>query len=125
MRPGTRLWTPHVLITAGRIRVVRNLATAPWPAGSTGNAPMQMPMGAWGWLCERWDTFVHVNESGFIEMTDIRIWKPAVASAIPLVFAWWPDLRRFRRRHLGLCPSCGYDRRGLAADANCPECGKV
>lgn len=26
------------------------------------------------------------------------------------------------RRRLGLCPSCGYDRRGLAVDAKCPEC---
>jgi rubrerythrin len=23
------------------------------------------------------------------------------------------------------CPRCGYDRRGLAADAKCPECGMV
>lgn len=29
------------------------------------------------------------------------------------------------RRASGRCPSCGYDRRGLAADAACPECGRV
>jgi len=27
---------------------------------------------------------------------------------------------RLRR---GLCPTCAYDRRGLAAEAECPECG--
>ncbi len=28
-----------------------------------------------------------------------------------------------RRQHAGLCGRCRYDRRGLAPDATCPECG--
>jgi hypothetical protein len=44
------------------------------------------------------------------------------------------ELKRVHREHerawrererAGLCPSCGYDRRGLPADAHCPECGAV
>ncbi|HYE62533.1 MAG TPA: hypothetical protein VD997_11115, partial [Phycisphaerales bacterium] len=31
--------------------------------------------------------------------------------------------RRRRRRNKGRCPSCGYDRGGIAVDAACPECG--
>jgi hypothetical protein len=31
--------------------------------------------------------------------------------------------RRWRRRSKGRCPSCNYDRGGLARDAACPECG--
>lgn len=31
--------------------------------------------------------------------------------------------RRSLRRRGGRCPTCGYDRRGLAHDAACPECG--
>jgi hypothetical protein len=31
--------------------------------------------------------------------------------------------RRRVRRAKGRCPSCGYDRGGLAGDAACPECG--
>jgi hypothetical protein len=27
------------------------------------------------------------------------------------------------REKLNLCPKCGYDRAGIAADAKCPECG--
>ncbi len=46
-------------------------------------------------------------------------------------FAWFITLmiparakRHFRRRS-GRCINCGYDRRGLALDAPCPECGSV
>ena len=31
--------------------------------------------------------------------------------------------RLARRKRRGLCPSCGYDRRGIQADVPCPECG--
>ncbi len=31
--------------------------------------------------------------------------------------------RAWRRSRAGLCLDCGYDRRGLAADSRCPECG--
>lgn len=45
---------------------------------------------------------------------------------VPLMSAVWL-VRRARnaiRRRRGLCPKCAYDRRGLPADALCPECGK-
>lgn len=32
-------------------------------------------------------------------------------------------MARTHRRHRGRCESCGYDRRGLAVAAVCPECG--
>jgi len=34
-----------------------------------------------------------------------------------------PEIRKWRRRRAGLCLGCGYDRRGTALDARCPECG--
>lgn len=34
-----------------------------------------------------------------------------------------PWSRRFIRSHRGQCARCGYDRAGLAIDAQCPECG--
>jgi hypothetical protein len=33
------------------------------------------------------------------------------------------DLRTHWRLQHGRCPTCGYDRQGLSADAKCPECG--
>jgi hypothetical protein len=37
-----------------------------------------------------------------------------------------PGLVRWRWRHrIGRCTRCGYDRRGLATDGKCPECGTV
>lgn len=34
-------------------------------------------------------------------------------------------IRHILRRRRGLCLACGYDRRGLAPDHACPECGRV
>ena len=33
-------------------------------------------------------------------------------------------IRRHRRRRAGWCVGCGYDLKGLAAGAVCPECGR-
>jgi rubrerythrin len=44
------------------------------------------------------------------------------------VALWIEDARRRRAARAiaaGLCKKCGYDRRGLPADATCPECGTV
>jgi hypothetical protein len=64
------------------------------------------------------------------------IWPGFIANtvviALPLVLAvrlyatfmrWLAPQRRFRVAN-GLCGGCGYDRRGLACDAACPECGE-
>jgi hypothetical protein len=56
---------------------------------------------------------------------DILLWPVA-----PLLLGTggilvWTSTRAERRRRKGLCPTCRYDLKGLAAGTGCPECGKA
>jgi len=47
---------------------------------------------------------------------------PLVPLPLIISLVQWP---RTTRTAPGLCPSCGYDRRGIEAKARCPECAQV
>lgn len=51
-------------------------------------------------------------------------WLPILLFASISGGLFWRDRRAARRARVGMCPSCGYSRAGLALDAVCPECGK-
>lgn len=53
----------------------------------------------------------------------LPLWLPMVATLLPTAFVWWLDALARRRVRVNLCPSCDYDRTGLADGAKCPECG--
>jgi hypothetical protein len=55
----------------------------------------------------------------------VPLWPVIVLAGAATLVLWRPESERGRRKRLGLCRSCGYDRRGLAPDAPCPECGTV
>jgi len=55
----------------------------------------------------------------------IPFWIPFLIAAAPTFLLWRADRRATRREREGHCPTCGYDRSGLAPDAPCPECGAV
>lgn len=50
----------------------------------------------------------------------VTLLYPFLLAAIPAGLMWFTDRRVFGAH---ACQKCGYDRRGLAAGAKCPECG--
>ncbi len=57
----------------------------------------------------------------------IPVWMITAAVFLLTALAWRLDTLARRRARLNLCPTggCGYDRTGLAAGAECPECGRL
>ena len=55
----------------------------------------------------------------------LPLWMPAALAAAPALLLWVQDIRMRHRDRAGHCIRCGYDRRGLPALANCPECGSA
>ena len=71
-----------------------------------------------GWMAK-----IPLGESTWYLGINLPLWMPA---ALGIGLATWgglPSNRIRRRRTRGLCVKCAYDRRGLAAEAPCPECG--
>ena len=70
---------------------------------------------------------IHVGRK--VGLPFLPIWGGLLVNAIifsPVPFAlhWtWRAWVRHVRRTSGECPECGYDRKGLAGEAPCPECG--
>ncbi len=52
----------------------------------------------------------------------IPLWPFVAISIATTAAAWRMDTLAQRSQRPGVCPACGYDRTGLAADAPCPEC---
>ena len=55
---------------------------------------------------------------GFVQ---VPMWCIVLFVALPTAWLWWRD---YRDKGPGNCKRCGYDLRGLAAGARCPEYGK-
>lgn len=56
---------------------------------------------------------------------EVPIWLLVLPVVLVTVAVWRIDVRARYRARVGCCLKCGYDRRGLGADAVCPECGEA
>jgi hypothetical protein len=70
----------------------------------------------------QWSFWFHFRSAPGVMQFVIPMWPFAVAPGIGALLLWRGE-RPERRRRLGQCINCGYDRRGLEAAAVCPECG--
>ncbi len=64
-----------------------------------------------------WYTWVSLKRLWFLQ---IPLWVPLVATTSVAAFCW--HRRIWVSSHLNRCPTCKYDRAGLAPAAPCPEC---
>ncbi len=109
-----------VSVSGGRIGLLRGLTPITW----------RWP---WEWSlvpalnAPRWLPSFYNDYSGFIDWipfmprwsVEVPLWPmPATCAGL----AWYAG-KRIRRLRQGACTKCGYDMRGLAAGACCPECG--
>jgi hypothetical protein len=111
--------TNTFVMTEGRFEVWHT--TPPLePEGFQGRKSVKAPQ--WKWA----DRAYGVSDLGVTtSMHAVPLW-PAVAILLGAAAASWiPAARRMIRRRAGRCAECGYDRRGLADDSKCPECGTV
>jgi hypothetical protein len=76
-------------------------------------------------LLEGWDLLpvIRGEDDGVFARGEVRLPLPWLVVTAPTVLMWIGVWRRRGRGRAGCCSGCGYDRKGLAQEAACPECG--
>jgi hypothetical protein len=102
------------------------------PSGSTPTAWREGLSSGWWWGYSGEEGRIQAKAPGYaglvfgasdkVWLVGVSLLYPVALTLIPAALLWYRD-RRGTGRHA--CKKCGYDRRGLAADAKCPECGTV
>lgn len=120
------IWIERVTIDR-RSFVGIECGLAGWLRCETGSYPVLDRSPGWSlvkaerpeWLLWGWEWTSDRQSSSF----GVPLWPFAILAAIPACVLWVRTAKGRARAVAGRCPTCGYDRRGLAADAACPECG--
>jgi hypothetical protein len=94
----------------------------PAPASIYGRAALTPSPARWYWW-GKWDVTLPPDHA-WSDTIALPLW-PAAFAMLLVVLVWHFNPRAAYRRRRDRCVHCGYDRRGLAAEAPCPECGRV
>lgn len=107
----------------GALHLIAGLGTAPVLGIATGSAAVAfiVAVAAVAAYYAAWNTVMPT----LLGASSSMAWAPkfAFATAVGGALAWWVWSGYQRIRPEWACQACGYDLRGLAAGADCPECG--
>lgn len=106
-------WGVAVNLMGGRISLV-DIRTAPGIRTGWTLEPIPQP-GMFLWFDS--------TSPGSLPFVTAPLWALAAPTLLATAAAWRRDTVARRRDRIGCCANCAYDRRGLAPDAVCPECG--
>ena len=81
------------------------------------------PRWNWGWTTPWHCGVLYDNYLGITKSFGITLLYPALLTTLVASILWRWDLRARHRERAGHCLKCAYNRRGLAENAPCPECG--
>lgn len=109
---------PAVNVAMGGEQVVINVIKGPPPMAPYG------PKLWWKTAPVSWAFWFHYRSYPTVTQLVIPLWPLAVVPGAAAFLLWRGELPA-RRRRLGQCVKCGYDRRGIDPAAACPECGAV
>lgn len=115
----------RIALTKGTICITRKFQERPGDSEYLHAGWQHRPVGDTGWPAidrgTNW-TFQWTADT-YEQSLTIPLWTVALSGAIVTALAWRSDYVARRRAKSHACPSCGYDRAGIAPPSPCPECG--
>lgn len=121
-------WTTKSFNCAGVSQGALLLSTGKLPKGRGPDEVPGLHTARNGGFVLRWPALPSRIVRVDFRMIIIPFWQLAAMAVIAGLLPWLPKVSQWRqaaRRRGGLCPSCAYPRKGVPADAPCPECGEL
>jgi len=112
--PANHSW---FFVSGGRVTIMT--PKSPGSAGVPGDFHVRRIPAPLAWSVDRG----YASAQGNWTVVAVPLWPAVLIALVTTALVWRADAAYRRRSRVGLCPSCGYDRAGLAPSNLCPECG--